>query len=29
LAGFAIDLDAVMQELLEIRTVKDTIAGRL
>jgi len=29
LAGFAIDLDAVVQELFEIGTVKDTITGRL
>jgi hypothetical protein len=29
LAGFAIDLDAVVQELFEIGTVKDTITSRL
>jgi hypothetical protein len=28
LASFALDLDAVVQELFEICTVKDTIAGR-
>jgi len=28
LASFALDLDAVVQELFEIRTVKDTVIGR-
>ncbi len=28
LAGLAIDLDAVVQELLEARTVKDTVTRR-